>query len=68
MKSLNFNSLYKTAVVVLLLIIAIFLTLQFFSKSEIGRYKEVRIPKHSRGEQIGEDVKILDTKTGNYVN
>ena len=36
-------------------------------QSEIGRYKEVRIPYHNMSGQIEEDIKILDTKTGRYV-
>lgn len=77
MKTLNFSSIYKYTVVVLLLTILIFLIIDVFQtpeeskseQSEIGRYKEIRMPEYDfRGVIVGEQIKILDTKTGNYVN
>jgi hypothetical protein len=75
MKSLNLSSIYKISIVLLLLSILVLLIFQLTDKpvesrteqSEIGRYKEVRIPYHNMSGQIEEDIKILDTKTGRYV-
>jgi hypothetical protein len=76
MNKINLNLVYKAIILILLFSILALLILQSNENndppskesSQIGRYKEVRIPIYNfNGEKTSENVKILDTKTGLYV-
>jgi hypothetical protein len=76
MKKINFELIFKILVLVQLstiIMILIFAKVSDESETliepnEIGRYKEIKTKEFNlRGEEIGETVRILDTKTGQYV-
>jgi hypothetical protein len=76
MNKINLNLIYKAIILILLFSILALLIIQSNENtdpinkesSQIGRYKEVRIPIYNfNGEKTSEDVKILDTETGLYV-
>jgi hypothetical protein len=76
MNKINLNLAYKMIILILLFSILALLIVQsnenndppYKESSQIGRYKEVRIPHYNfNGEKTSEDVKILDTETGLYV-
>lgn len=76
MNKINLNLVYKAIILILLFSILALLIIQSNENtdpinkesSQIGRYKEVRIPIYNfNGEKTSEDVKILDTETGLYV-
>ncbi len=76
MKKINFEKTFKISVIIqlTLLILVNFLNYLSFNSQqdseayEIGRYKEVKIKRFNiRGEEIDENVRILDTKIGKYV-
>jgi hypothetical protein len=78
MKKINFDLIFKIIVLIQLTIILIMLISSshtnipqtIIEPNEIGRYKEIKVKTYSgfgnRGER--EDIKILDTKTGEFVN
>ena len=76
MNKINLNLVYKAIILILLFSILALLIIQSNENtdpinkesSQIGRYKEVRIPIYNfNGEKTSEDVKILDTESGLYV-
>ena len=76
MSKLNLNLVYKAIILILLLSILALLIFQSNENevtlrddsSQIGRYKEVKIPIYNfNGDKTSEEVKILDTQTGLYV-
>ncbi|MEY5001234.1 MAG: hypothetical protein RLZZ211_1270 [Bacteroidota bacterium] len=76
MNKINLNLAYKAIILIILFSILALLIIQSNENtdpvnkesSQIGRYKEVRIPIYNlNGEKISEDVKILDTETGLYI-
>lgn len=76
MSKLNLNLVYKAIILILLFSILALLIFQSNENevtlrddsSQIGRYKEVRIPIYNfNGDKTSEEVKILDTQTGLYV-
>jgi hypothetical protein len=76
MSKLNLNLVYKAIILILLLSILALLIFQSNENevtlsndsSHIGRYKEVKIPIYNfNGDKTSEEVKILDTQTGLYV-
>jgi hypothetical protein len=72
----NFENIFRIIVLVQLTIILLILV---FSKTsdyvntpiepnEIGRYKEIKTKNFNRsGEEMDETVRVLDTKTGEFV-
>jgi hypothetical protein len=76
MKKINFENPFKIIVIIQLTLLILVNLLNYFSfnsqqdseANEIGRYKEVKIKRFNiRGEEIDENVRILDTKIGKYV-
>ena len=74
MKKINFEIVFKIIVLIQLTVILILLLFQSNNNAEIydsnenGRYKEVKTKRASRfGKDMGEDVRILDTQTGEFV-
>lgn len=74
MKKINFELIFK--IIVLIQLSIILLLLLFLSNdikeingsNEIGRYKEIKIKRASSyGKDMGEEVRILDTQTGEFV-
>ncbi len=78
MKKINFEIVFKIIVLIQLTSILLIILFRDSSNStqlavepnEIGRFKEIRIKQFNSfsGKEIGETVRILDTKTGEYVN
>ncbi len=76
MKKINFEIVFKIIVLIqltLILLITLFRDSSNNSQlaaepNEIGRYKEIKTKEFGfTGKEIGETVRILDTKTGEYV-
>ena len=75
MKKINFELLFKIIVIVQLTTIILMLIYSTDSSesttlvepNEIGRYKEIKTKTFYNGRETGEIVRILDTKTGEYV-
>lgn len=74
MKKANFDLIFKIIVLIQLTIILLLLLFQsndnteINESNEIGRYKEIKIKRASSfGKDMGEEVQILDTQTGKYV-
>jgi hypothetical protein len=75
MKKINFEVIFKSVVLIQLTIILLLLLFpsndntEIYESNENGRYKEVKSKRYNyRGQETGEDVRILDTQTGEYVN
>ena len=75
MKKINFELIFKIIVLIQLTIILLLLLFpsnddtEVYESNENGRYKEVKSKRYNyRGEEMGEEVQILDTQTGQYVN
>ena len=76
MKKINFDIVFKIIVLIQLTLILVFTLLndsrnnsqQLVESNENGRYKEIKTKRFNiRGEEIDEQVRILDTQTGEYV-
>jgi hypothetical protein len=74
MKKINFELIFKIIVLIELTIILLLLLFQsndnteINESNEIGRYKEIKRKRASSfGKDMGEEVQILDTQTGKYV-
>jgi hypothetical protein len=74
MKKINFEIIFKIIVLIQLTIILLLLLFpsndntEINESNEIGRYKEIKIKRASSfGKDMGEEVQILDTQTGKYV-
>lgn len=76
MKKINFEIVFKIIVLIqltLILLISLFRDSSNNSQvalepNEIGRYKEIKTKHFNyKGEEMSEGVRILDTKTGEYV-
>jgi hypothetical protein len=76
MKKINFDIVFKILVLIQLTLILVFTLLndspkysqQLVEPNENGRYKEIKTKRFNiRGEEIDEQVRILDTQTGEYV-
>ena len=76
MKKFNFDIVFKIIVLIQLTLILVFTLLndspdysqQVVEPNENGRYKEIKTKRFNiRGEEIDEQVRILDTQTGEYV-
>ncbi len=74
MKKINFELIFKIIVLVQLTIILLLLLFPSNENSlinesnENGRYKEVKTKRASSyGKDMGEEVRILDTQTGEFV-
>jgi hypothetical protein len=76
MKKINFELIFKILVLVQLSTIIMILifakvsdeSTKLIEPNEIGRYKEIKTKEFNfKGEETGETVRILDTKTGQYV-
>jgi hypothetical protein len=74
MKKINFEIIFKIIVLIQLTIILLLLLFPSNDNTEInesnenGRYKEIKTKRISRyGKDMGEEVQILDTQTGKYV-
>ncbi len=79
MKKINFEIAFKITVLIqltLILLIILFrdssndsqVTVESVEPNEIGRFKEIKTKHFNyKGEEMSEDVRILDTKTGEYV-
>ena len=74
MKKINFELIFKIIVLVQLTIILLLLLFPSNENSlinesnENGRYKEVKTKRASSyGKDMGEEVQILDTQTGEFV-
>ena len=76
MKKINFDIVFKIIVLIQLTLILVFTLLndsrnysqQLVEPNENGRYKEIKTKRFNiRGEEINEQVRILDTQTGEYV-
>ncbi len=74
MKKINFEIVFKIIVLIQLTVILILLLFQSNNNAEIydsnenGRYKEVKTKRASSyGKDMGEEVRILDTQTGEFV-
>jgi hypothetical protein len=76
MKKFNFDIVFKIIVLIQLALILVFTLLndspdysqQVVEPNENGRFKEVKIKRFNiNGDEMGEEVRILDTRTGEYV-
>jgi hypothetical protein len=72
MKKVNFEIIFKIIVLIQLTIILILLLFpsndEIYDSNENGRYKEVKTKRASSyGKDMGEEVRILDTQTGEFV-
>lgn len=74
MKKINFEIVFKIIVLIQLTVILILLLFQSNNNAEIydsnenGRYKEVKTKRASSyGKDMGEEVRVLDTQTGEFV-
>ena len=72
MKKVNFEIIFKIIVLIQLTIILILLLFpsndEIYNSNENGRYKEVKTKRASSyGKDMGEEVRILDTQTGEFV-
>lgn len=72
MKKVNFKIIFKIIVLIQLTIILILLLFpsndEIYDSNENGRYKEVKTKRASSyGKDMGEEVRILDTQTGEFV-
>jgi hypothetical protein len=72
MKKVNFEIIFKIIVLIQLTIILILLLFpsndEIYDSNENGRYKEVKTKRASSyGKDMGEEVQILDTQTGEFV-
>jgi hypothetical protein len=76
MKKINFDIVFKIIVLIQLTLILVFTLLndspdysqQVVEPNENGRFKEVKIKRFNiNGDEMGEEVRILDTRTGEYV-
>jgi hypothetical protein len=76
MKKINFDIVFKIIVLIQLTLILVFTLLndspdysqQVVEPNENGRYKEVKTKRFNiNGDEMGEEVRILDTRTGEYV-
>ncbi len=76
MKKINFDIVFKIIVLIQLTLILVFTLLndsadysqQVVEPNENGRYKEVKTKRFIiNGDEMGEEVRILDTRTGEYV-
>ena len=74
MKKMNFEITFKIIVLIQLTIILLLLLFpsndnaEIYNSNENGRYKEVKTKRASRyGKDMGEEVQILDTQTGEFV-
>lgn len=74
MKKINFELIFKIIVLTQLTIILFLLLFpsndskDINESNEIGRYKEIKIKRASSyGKDMGEEVRILDTQTGEFV-
>ena len=74
MKKINFDLIFKIIVLIQLTIILLLLLFpsndnaEIYDSNENGRYKEVKTKRASRyGKDMGEEVQILDTQTGEFV-
>jgi len=76
MKKFNFDIVFKIIVLIQLTLILVFTLLndspdysqQVVESNENGRFKEVKIKRFNiNGDEMGEEVRILDTRTGEYV-
>jgi competence protein ComGC len=74
MKKINFELIFKIIVLIQLTIILLLLLFPSNDSEEIndsnenGRYKEVKTKRASSyGKDMGEEVRILDTQTGEFV-
>jgi hypothetical protein len=76
MKKINFDIVFKIIVLIQLTLILVFTLLndspdysqQVVEPNENGRYKEVKTKRFNiKGDEMGEEVRILDTRTGQYV-
>ncbi len=74
MKKMNFEIIFKIIVLIQLTIILLLLLFpsndnaEIYNSNENGRYKEVKTKRASRyGKDMGEEVQILDTQTGEFV-
>jgi hypothetical protein len=74
MKKINFELIFKIIVLIQLTIILFLLLFpsndskDINESNEIGRYKEIKIKRASSyGKDMGEEVRILDTQTGEFV-
>ena len=76
MKKIDFEIVFKIIVLIQLTLILVFTLLndspdysqQVVEPNENGRYKEVKTKRFNiNGDEMGEEVRILDTRTGEYV-
>jgi hypothetical protein len=74
MKKINFELIFKIIVLTQLTIILFLLLFpsndskDINESNEIGRYKEIKTKRASSyGKDMGEEVRILDTQTGEFV-
>lgn len=74
MKKINFELIFKIIVLIQLTIILLLILFPSNDSKEIndsnenGRYKEVKTKRASSyGKDMGEEVRILDTQTGEFV-
>jgi len=76
MKKFNFDIVFKIIVLIQLTLILVFTLLndspdysqQVVEPNENGRFKEVKTKRFNiNGDEMGEEVRILDTRTGEYV-
>lgn len=74
MKKINFELIFKVIVLIQLTVILLLLLLrsndnaEIYDANENGRYKEVKTKRASSyGKDMGEEVRILDTQTGEFV-
>lgn len=74
MKKINFELIFKIIVLIQLTLILLLLLFPSNHSKEIndsnenGRYKEVKTKRASSyGKDMGEEVRILDTQTGEFV-
>jgi hypothetical protein len=73
MKKINFELIFKIIVLIQLTIILLLLLFpsnentEIYESNENGRYKEVKTKNYYNGHETDETVRILDTKTGEFV-
>jgi hypothetical protein len=76
MKKINFDIVFKIIVLIQLTLILVFTLLndspdysqQVVEPNDNGRFKEVKTKRFNiNGDEMGEEVRILDTRTGEYV-
>jgi hypothetical protein len=76
MKKFNFDIVFKIIVLIQLTLILVFTLLndspdysqQVVEPNDNGRFKEVKTKRFNiNGDEMGEEVRILDTRTGEYV-